>query len=136
MSHATQATCPICTFPGEVRDLGSFGFSAHCSECYEGDEEAAPWRRMQGHGDTAEMAVDRWLELAREFAAIDEVPTLVCRHRPVYPIIVDVLEHCVTEFAWQKRAGWHLVEIVEFEWVDGVRFEREARYLETECQPT
>lgn len=128
-------TCPICGGQGTVRALGAFGYVAHCSDCYEADEESAQWRRIQGHGDSHEQAVDKWLEDARELCSVDEIPTLVCRHRPVTPVILEVLEQAVTEFAQQKRDGWHLVDIVEFEWVDGVRFEREALYLETECQP-
>lgn len=129
----TEARCPLCGASGEVRSLGAFGWVAHCSDCYDEDPEASREYHLQGHADRADVALELWLEAARECAAIDEIPALVCRHRPVTLVILDVLEQALTEFARQKRDGWHLVDVVEFDWVDGERIEREAQYLETDC---
>lgn len=80
MRELTKERCPICGSAGEVRGLGAFGFAAHCADCYEGDPESSRWRRMQGHGETAESAIEKWLEDARELTAVDEIPDLRIRY--------------------------------------------------------
>lgn len=129
----TAQRCPICHAPGEVRSLGAFGYAAHCSECYEGDEEADHWRHLQGHGETVEDAVDKWLEDARELCAVDEIPPLRCACTPAERLVEQVLEQARAEFTAQA----------EFELVDGWRWspdcadpnrvQQDVTYLEFPC---
>jgi hypothetical protein len=114
MRRLTTETCPICCFQGEVRDLGPFGFAAHCSECYEGDPESASWRRIQGHGATAEDATAKWLEDARELAAVDEIPSLVVRFTPRHDMWTELQRQIEMESAAQR--GLDLVD--GWRWVD------------------
>lgn len=116
MRRLTEELCPICGAPGDVRSLGAFGFAAHCSSCYEGDPEAGAWRRLQGHGESAEDAVAAWLEDARELCSVDEIPTLPCPCRPSTPssaMFLDLEIQVRCEAALQQGLdlvpGWRFV---------------------------
>jgi hypothetical protein len=113
MRELTKETCPICGARGEVRSLGAFGFASHCSCCYEGDPESERWRRLQGHGATAEDAIEKWLEDGRELCAVDEIPPLRIRYELSRDMWTDLQRQVAMEGAAQKGLdlvqGWRWV---------------------------
>jgi hypothetical protein len=111
--------CPICGGAPEVVSQGAYGYIAHCSECYEGDPEAERWRRLQGHADTAEKAIEAWRHNALDEASCDLHP-----HRPAIALnylfrdlSVQVLEEAERQEGWVERCllGVNL-DIVSVEW--------------------
>jgi hypothetical protein len=79
---AIVPNCPLCGSFGVTGSIEAFGYVAHCSECYEGDPDAPFWAHITGQADTAELAVEEWLETAREYAATDTIPGLRCPSSP------------------------------------------------------
>jgi hypothetical protein len=76
------APCPLCGSPAAAYPaVGTFGYVAHCSGCY--DCNPSRWARLRGTGGTAELATEEWLEQAREYAASTEIPPLPCPYTPV-----------------------------------------------------
>jgi hypothetical protein len=127
-------TCPICSSHGSVRSLGAFGWVCVCSQCYEPDDEADRWRRLQGHGETMEDAVDAWLEDARELATVDEIPPLRCAYVPRAPRLIEqVVEQAREEFA--RQHDFELVEGWRRAWDDNEEghVHQEIIYLEFPC---
>lgn len=99
----TEERCPICGARGEVREMAYNAFVARCSDCYEGDPEAEAWRHLQGIATDPDEAIARWLERAREYAAVCEVPPLVISYEP---------RSTIAALAWQiaqesaRQRGW------------------------------
>lgn len=121
--------CPICGSRGETTNLGAFGFSANCGDCFDGDPEASHWCHMRGHGETETDAVERWLEEAREYAAIDEIPRIRCSYTP-NRVLEGLADQVESEFA--KQAGFDKVEAWRW-WPSHDHPERKAQnivYLE------
>lgn len=97
------ATCPLCAFPGTTSSVGAFGYHAHCSECYDPDPEAPFWTQLSGNADTAELALEHWLEAAREYAAISDIPGLRCPSVPE-DLFADLSAQVSVERA--RTRGW------------------------------
>lgn len=130
MSRVTES-CPICSARGEVVSVGVFGFVAHCSDCYDADPESPRWRRVQGHAERAYVAVERWLEDAREIAAIDEIPAMHCSYHPE-SLFAAIERQAAEEF--ERQRGFDLVD----GWLrrildDGSNVDVDVIYLELPC---
>lgn len=80
LNQMTNERCPLCGAVGEVIGLGAFGYAAHCSDCYDADD-GPRWRQMQGQDADPEVAVEKWLEQAREFCALEAPPPLRIRYQ-------------------------------------------------------
>ena len=98
-------SCLLCACPGTVVSIEAFGFHAHCSECYDCDDEAPFWAHLSGQADTAELAVERWLEASREYATNDVIPGLRCPSVPA-DLFADLSAQVSTER--DRTRGWVL----------------------------
>lgn len=97
-----QERCPICGASGKVTSVGAFGWVATCSDCFDGDPEAPEWRHIRGLGESQEQATDKWLEDARETAAVEEIPTLTSSYRP-NTLFRDIERQVALESERQRR---------------------------------
>jgi hypothetical protein len=93
--------CPICGALPEVRDTGVC-FAAHCSVCYEPDEDAPSWRVVQGAGRTEDEAIEQWLERARELAC-DRPPPIRMPYEPA-ALFAELEEQVWAEA--ERQAEW------------------------------
>lgn len=104
--------CPLCGAAGVLTNQGSFGFLAHCSECYDPDPEAPAWAHLSGKDDEPDGALEAWLDNAREYAAVDEIPAIrpkLTVERVSQPVeVVRLLpELAAQELAERERQrGW------------------------------
>jgi hypothetical protein len=96
-------TCPLCGSAATTGSLEAFGYSAHCSECYDCDPEAPFWSHLSGNAATAELAVEHWLEAAREYATNDTIPALRCPSAPE-DLFADLSAQVSSERA--RTRGW------------------------------
>lgn len=126
-------TCPLCGSRGEVTSVGAFGYVASCGDCHEADPEAARFRHLQGHAPTEHEAVERWLEEAREYAALEEIPKFPCSYTPVTPATAMFLDlEIQVRCEAQLQRGFELVEAWRW-WPSHDHTERKAQdilYLE------
>lgn len=97
--------CPICGSPPVVVSQGAYGYLAHCSGCYEGDPEAADWRRMHGHGHDPEEALDWWFERASDEACSDLhlFPAPVRINYLMRDLQIQVMDESERMSTWKKK---------------------------------
>lgn len=99
----TEERCPLCGAAGVVVEMACGAHIAHCGDCYEGDPEAPDWRHLQGIAQDEDEAVSRWLERAREYAAVDEIPPLIIPFHPT-EVITDLALRIAQEA--ERQRGW------------------------------
>src|SRR5690606_31832277 len=81
---------------------------------YDADPEAPAWAHLTGKDDDPDAALEDWLDNAREYAAVDEIPPVPCRYtveRVSQPVEVVLLlpELAAQELAERERQrGWGL----------------------------
>lgn len=121
--HATTARiavtsdrCPICGANPVIVNAEVFGYVAHCGQCYDGDPESPSWRLLSGRGMTPEDAVSEWLDSAREYAAVGDVPALmapVALNRMWLDLSIQVVDECERQSGWLTRFDLvrHIVEL-------------------------